>query len=216
MPLIRFLGHGDNVIYDGEGEIDYSGPLSRVDRLPSRVFLLMRPEGGPSAQLDVTELLRNTPHDWQVEYEGGRVCRTTVRLDISWAATQSLIRVVEDVLRTPVDRVAQAAHTYAEGGYVRPESFYARRDELTRYILQVYGLDLSVFSDWERCEISLHEPVCAPHPDYRGPEPSYDELIAATRAEFPVDPYDYGRRHPQGPMRWTPPPEGEKVASCPA
>lgn len=42
--------------------------------------------------------------------------------------------------------------------------------------------------------------------------PEYDELIESTRAEFPYDPYDYGRRHcVSGFMRWTPPPDGEEV-----
>lgn len=43
------------------------------------------------------------------------------------------------------------------------------------------------------------------------PRPEYDELIASTRAEFPPDPYEYGRYCPQGPMRWTPPEDGEEV-----
>lgn len=42
-----------------------------------------------------------------------------------------------------------------------------------------------------------------------------EELIRSTRAEFPPDPYDYGRRCPSGPMRWTPPEDGEEVRSCP-
>lgn len=42
--------------------------------------------------------------------------------------------------------------------------------------------------------------------------PEYDALIESTRAEFPYDPYDYGRRHcGSAPMRWTPPPDGEEV-----
>lgn len=45
---------------------------------------------------------------------------------------------------------------------------------------------------------------------------SNEELIRTTRAEFPDDPYDYGRRHALGPMRWTPPLEGEEIPSCPA
>ena len=44
-----------------------------------------------------------------------------------------------------------------------------------------------------------------------------EELIRSTRAEFPHDPYDYGRRHPEGPSRWTPPEDPEEVIpSCPA
>lgn len=43
-----------------------------------------------------------------------------------------------------------------------------------------------------------------------------EELIRSTRAEFPDDPYEYGRRYPHGPMRWTPPAEGEETPSCPA
>lgn len=50
-----------------------------------------------------------------------------------------------------------------------------------------------------------------------GPVQAYDDLIASTRAEFPHDPYDYGRLHPQGPSRWTPPEDpDEEVPSCPA
>lgn len=48
------------------------------------------------------------------------------------------------------------------------------------------------------------------------PRAEYDDLIESTRAEFPYDPFDYGRRCPAGPMRWTPPPEGEEVPRCPA
>lgn len=44
---------------------------------------------------------------------------------------------------------------------------------------------------------------------------SNEDPIRSTRAEFPDDPYGYGRRHPHGPMRWTPPPEGEDVPPCP-
>lgn len=45
-----------------------------------------------------------------------------------------------------------------------------------------------------------------------------DELITSTRAEFPHDPYDYGRIYPgnQGTSRWTPPDDpNEKIRSCP-
>jgi hypothetical protein len=50
-----------------------------------------------------------------------------------------------------------------------------------------------------------------------GPVQAYDDLIASTRAEFPHDPYGYGRIHPQGPSRWTPPEDpDEEVPSCPA
>lgn len=43
-----------------------------------------------------------------------------------------------------------------------------------------------------------------------GIRPEHDELIRSTRAEFPHDPLDYGRRCPVGPMHWTPPAEGEE------
>lgn len=42
-----------------------------------------------------------------------------------------------------------------------------------------------------------------------------EELIRSTRAEFPDDPYEYGQRYAHGPMRWTPPPEGEDVPPWP-
>lgn len=45
-----------------------------------------------------------------------------------------------------------------------------------------------------------------------------DELITSTRAEFPHDPYDYGRIYPgdRGTSRWTPPADpNEKIRSCP-
>lgn len=42
-----------------------------------------------------------------------------------------------------------------------------------------------------------------------------ERLMAETRAEFPHDPYGYGRRCPEGPMRWTPPDDGEEVRPCP-
>lgn len=44
-----------------------------------------------------------------------------------------------------------------------------------------------------------------------------ERLIARTRAEFPSDPYEYGRVHPEGPMHWTPPADNDGgVPSCPA
>lgn len=49
----------------------------------------------------------------------------------------------------------------------------------------------------------------------RAPRISFLDAWLA-RAEFPYDPFDYGRRCPTGPMRWTPPPEGEEVPRCPA
>lgn len=50
-----------------------------------------------------------------------------------------------------------------------------------------------------------------------GPRPENDELIASTRAEFPYDPYRYGRVYPEGPSRWTPPEDpDERIPSCPA
>lgn len=43
-----------------------------------------------------------------------------------------------------------------------------------------------------------------------------DRLMEETRSEFPHDPLGYGRVHPEGPSRWTPPEDpDEKVRSCP-
>ena len=45
-----------------------------------------------------------------------------------------------------------------------------------------------------------------------------EEAITSTRAEFPHDPYNYGRIYPgdQGASRWTPPDDpNEKIRSCP-
>lgn len=42
-----------------------------------------------------------------------------------------------------------------------------------------------------------------------------ERLMRETRAEFPDDPYSYGRISPPGPMRWTPPADGVEVRSCP-
>lgn len=45
-----------------------------------------------------------------------------------------------------------------------------------------------------------------------------EEAITSARAEFPHDPYDYGRIYPgnQGTSRWTPPEDpDEKIRSCP-
>lgn len=45
-----------------------------------------------------------------------------------------------------------------------------------------------------------------------------EEAITSTRAEFPHDPYDYGRIYPgdRGTSRWTPPADpNEKIRSCP-
>jgi hypothetical protein len=53
-------------------------------------------------------------------------------------------------------------------------------------------------------------------PDFSAAFDSNEELIKSTRDEFPRDPYMYGRRHPPGPSRWTPPADPEeKVARCP-
>ena len=44
-----------------------------------------------------------------------------------------------------------------------------------------------------------------------------EELIRSTRSEFPYDPWGYGRLHPAGPSRWTPPEDPNEVTpSCPA
>lgn len=42
-----------------------------------------------------------------------------------------------------------------------------------------------------------------------------EELIRSTRGEFAYDPWEYGDREPEGPMHWTPPPEGEDVPPWP-
>lgn len=54
-------------------------------------------------------------------------------------------------------------------------------------------------------------------PDWRARYAAHEEAIRSTRALFPRDPYDYGRIHPSGPSRWTPPEDpDEEVPSCPA
>jgi hypothetical protein len=47
-----------------------------------------------------------------------------------------------------------------------------------------------------------------------GPSPEHDELIAATRSEFPYDPLDYGRFGREE-MAWSPPEDGQEVPRCP-
>lgn len=45
----------------------------------------------------------------------------------------------------------------------------------------------------------------------------HEQAIASARAEFPHDPYDYGRVYPHGPSHWTPPDDpDERIPSCPA
>lgn len=47
-----------------------------------------------------------------------------------------------------------------------------------------------------------------------GPPPEHDELIEATRSEFPYDPLDYGRFGREE-MAWSPPEDGQEVPRCP-
>lgn len=74
----------------------------------------------------------------------------------------------------------------------------------------------------EEDAVRLYEQSCVAEDDVRAELgltvdlDANEELIRSTRAEFPDDPYEYGRRYPHGPMRWTPPPEGEDTPSCPA
>ena len=42
-----------------------------------------------------------------------------------------------------------------------------------------------------------------------------EELVRSTRGEFAYDPWEYGDREPEGPMHWTPPPEGDDVPPWP-
>lgn len=66
MPMIRISGLEDTVIYEGPGDVKFSPDPSGPE---GRGAVLRMEQGSYHRDVDLTYLLRNTPHFWNVEYD---------------------------------------------------------------------------------------------------------------------------------------------------
>ena len=192
---IRLTGPGGEVLYEGPGRItiDQATTTDGMDVLPG-----------------VQELEDGDPRSWGISFDrlrsscAPRPGEPTMEQAVRWA---QLLRAC------PEEGGQQVAAEMAQAGiHVATVDATMMRASARRALLEAYGLPESVLGVRPR-----------PLPDEDGmreyERQRYDErerLMAETRAEFPPDRYDYGRFNPEGPMRWTPPENGEEVPSCPA
>lgn len=223
IPQLTITGRDGHVIYDGPGEIQLTPePLGPET-------LMVFPGGRGTGYIQMSSAIPHTvgreypdlpfvldpdPADLLRVPEPPEPSRWTLELDIPGASLGWLREMIERVqTRSPlVDQLrdllpGRARDVRRELGYesdVVRELMEGRRQQYREEIARMYGLPLHILGNSD----ALLDPVPAPPSEY-------DELIASTWAEFPYDPHDYGRRNPEGPMRWTPPPEGEDVKPWP-
>lgn len=214
MPVIRFRSYDGTEIYEGPGHLwmtmegDRPRGRLRIDR------------GDMHRNVDLTDLLRSVPYRWTVHYAPEPLEWVTEPDPMHIPQPQVFLWELE--IDLPRSAALALREHVLEGAPVRPVTvdveFSADRirsamaEVRQRYIER----GLVPRRAWEE-EFFQHAGPAQPleDPTEPGPRPEYDELIESTRSEFPHDPFNYGRIHPEGPHRWTPPAEGEKVARCP-
>lgn len=171
------------------------------------------PAAEPSLRIDVPELDRH----WEL------------RVDLPEGALDYLRSVLEEPLETPGERLAN----YRAWHEAREEAMRSARlapppVSYRDLICQAFGIDPSLVQSAEEAQIDLSTSLAqmAEARERAGLGLSSlaeafqrnEDAITSARAEFPHDPYGYGRIYPgdQGTSRWTPPEDpDEKIRSCP-
>ncbi len=217
--MIRITGRDDTVIYEGEGEV-VVGLDGALNGVPAGVVVLRMADGDFMAQLEITGLLQSTPHTWTQHYEDVPVF---LEQDTDPARLPDPPRIIRTVLDIDIEpETALQLQQMIDRGYRRDSRRYRRlRDSLMEETAQrLYESgslppeDVRALAGFEELEAEIRRRAPAGDLSIRLAE--QEALIKSTRDQFPHDPYDYGRIHPKGPSRWTPPPEGEEVPPCPA
>lgn len=209
MPVIRINASGGQAVYEGPGELEV-GPVVR--HRCTRFSILqqaIRPDGTRVARrTDLSGLLREVTVDYQVAYRlpappdvpgatdlMGTASEYTLNIELPAEDLAFLPRLLDEPLVRPEERGSPDARVLLEA----LERVHVNASEVARRFREHSAL--ASRSHWS---------------GRLAPVPEYDELIESTRDAFPHDPYRYGRVHPDGPHRWTPPKDpSEKVARCP-
>lgn len=209
MPVIRINASGGQAVYEGPGELEV-GPV--VEHRCTRFSILQqatRPDGTRVARrTDLSGLLREVTVDYQVAYRlpappdvlgaadfTGTASEYTLNIELPAEDLAFLPRLLDEPLMTPEERGDLDARVLVDA----LERVHINAGEVARRFRE--NSALASRSHWS---------------GHLAPDPAHDELIESTRDAFPHDPYRYGRVHPDGPHRWTPPKDpSEKVARCP-
>lgn len=233
IPQLTITGRDGQVIYEGPGEIqlgiDLSGPADtdvavsfpcgerstgyvRVGpEIPHSVAVQYPPvpfvlDPDPADRLRVP--IPPEPSGWTLELEipPGQasylqqlISDMRTRTEERQAARNSVQELIDQGrmrARDVIRQMGMDGNPWGEpetDSSVTAEEMRRRRAEYWRHAAEAYGLPEEILRA----------------------SAEYDELIDSTRAEFPHDPYNYGRNNPAGPMHWTPPPEGEDVKPWP-
>lgn len=247
MPRLIIQGRDNEVVYDGEGELRVEpGPAgSRFPGRVSIRQEGIRPTERRGREMDITGFMQLASGEYTVQYRVPppvfhwdpettvssvpQDYVDTVVLRVDYPAGG--LRWLGDVLRQPFEtaeerrarheeqerqRVAERERTlpspvvegYAEALRAEMLRWRPTRDQ----IAEAFGFDLA----------DLRVPADVPDfPDVlariQDRQTEHEQVIASARAEFPHDPYDYGRIYPHGPSHWTPPDDpDERIPSCPA
>jgi hypothetical protein len=195
---IRLTGENGTVLYEGPGRVVMDPPET----------------DGMAVLPGVQELEDGDPRSWGISFGDVRPDRAPGE------PTMAQVERWEHLLRTGPESGEQrvAAEMARAGIHAVTVDATVLRVSARHALLRAYGLPEEVIGpQGSALGVQPHMAV-GNHVEGSAPE-AYEErerLMAETRAEFPPDRYDYGRFNPEGPMRWTPPDDGEEVPSCPA
>lgn len=187
MPMTP--GDGTIRLTGADGTVIYEGP--------GRVVMDPPETDGMAVLPGVQELEDGDPRSWGISFGDVRPDRAPGE------PTMAQVERWEHLLRTCPESGEQrvAAEMARAGIHAVTVDATVRRASARHALLRAYGLP---------------EEVTGPQGSATEAYEERERLMAETRAEFPPDRYDYGRFNPEGPMRWTPPENGEEVPSCPA
>lgn len=187
MPMTP--GDGTIRLTGADGTVIYEGP--------GRVVMDPPETDGMAVLPGVQELEDGDPRSWGISFGDVRPDRAPGE------PTMAQVERWEHLLRTCPESGEQrvAAEMARAGIHTVTVDATVRRASARHALLRAYGLP---------------EEVTGPQGSATEAYEERERLMAETRAEFPPDRYDYGRFNPEGPMRWTPPENGEEVPSCPA
>lgn len=251
MPRLIIQGWGNEVVYDGEGELRVEpGPAG--SRFPGRVSIRQeetRPTERRGREMDITGFMQLASAEYTVQYrvpspvfhwdpettvssvpQDYQVDTVVLRVDYPAGG----LRWLGDVLRQPFETAEERRARHEEQERQRVAEWERM---MPRRVVEGYGValraELDRMSQWRptrdqiaeafgftRAELGVPDGV----PDFpdvlariQDRQTEHEQVIASARAEFPHDPYDYGRIYPHGPSHWTPPDDpDERIPSCPA
>lgn len=204
---IRLTGPDGTVIYEGPGRIVMDPPET----------------GGMTVLPGVQAPDEESPRNWGLSFDLSDL-RSADPVRSGEPTVEQVVRWESMLVSDPEHAEEQVA---AEMARARVGENGARRNgrlNAYRQIARAYGVPENVLGvqppmvihTVEGSARDAYEEYLRGHAAYRQAYEEREWLMAGTRAEFPPDPYRYGEINPEGPMHWSPPDEGEDVASCPA